>query len=901
MSRTSPSQQTFNAGELSPLLGARADMAKYGNGCYRLRNFKPLPQGPLRRREGSRYVQPTYDETQRAWLVRFQFSPTQSFIMEFGGGWIRFYAAGGAVLEGSKSISAITKANPAVVTSNAHGFTAGDTVYIEDAAGMTEVNGGPYVIGSVSTNTFALLGVNSSSFTTYTGSGTVARCYQIASPWSAADLTNDDGTFALSMEQTGDVIFIAGGGTYPQKLTRLGNTNWTLDDAAITDGPFIDVDPDETVTVYADAATGTVTLTASSSIFTAEKVGTLFRLEQKKIDAYKVWEVAKTIAAGDERRSDSNVYRALNSATTGSVKPTHRIGARFDGDTGVQWEYVHSGYGTCRITAVAGTTATATVIDELPSDSVSSGNASTRWAFSAWDDVLGYPTLCTIHRERLTFLRGTEVWASVPGDFENFADRDGAETLPDSALTMDIAGKDIADCVWVASADDLLIGNSACEVSLSPISSSDGFGPGNVKARTDTKRGSRAVPPVVVGGAVLFVQSTGRRLQNTNFNLNVDRYDAIDLTVLAEHIARGQIIQMAFAQEPHSIIWACCHDGSLIALTFMPEQDVLGWHQHDVGGGFVESVACIKDATGNFDQLWMVVRRTINGQTRRYVEYLGEEWEEDPDDPRHIMNARFSDCGATYDGEISGASITLSGSVWGANDHGSAAISSLPVRSRDVGDYLVARLGEEEVRLEVTSTPSGGSVTARWVNAIPVSMRGVVLTDLRWARNLIGGLSYLEGEEVTVLVEGASHPNCIVDGGEIELQRHYHHVEVGLPAPCDVITMRIEAGGDDGTAQGKIKRVTDCVLRLHQTIGGQAGAYLEHADDPDATLNDLQMRSSADAMNGPPAPLTGDIRVGWEAGYETDARLRYYNDQPFPVTIMALFPQLTVEAKAGSR
>lgn len=886
MARSSPSQQSFNAGELSPLLGARVDMAKYGNGCHAMSNFIPLPQGPARRRNGTRFVQECRTSADRSWLVPFVFSPTQAFVLEFGNLYIRFYApSGGAVLESTKVITGITQANPAVVTSVAHGYANGDQVYISGVLGMTQVNTGPFTVAGVAANTFQLSGINSTGYAAYTSGGTVARVYQITSPYSTASLTNSDGTFALSIEQTGDVLFIGSKTVYPQKLTRIGTTNWTIGNAAITSGPFIDVDPDETRTVYASATTGVVTLTASAAIFTAEKVGTLFLLEQKKIDAYKVWEVAKAIALNAERRSDSNVYQALNAATTGSVKPTHREGARFDGDAGVQWQYLHSGYGIARITAVGGggTTATATVITALPSDSVGVANASTRWAFSAWDSVLGFPNLVTIHLERLVFMRGTKQWGSVPGDFENFAARDGAETTPDSAYSIDIASKGITDSLWMVSAGALIVGTSGTEVSITQLSTSETFGPGNIQSKKETARGSRQVPPAVVGTSVLFAMATGRRVQNIRYSFDVNGYDTLDMTVLAEHIATGQIIRFAYAQEPHSIVWACCANGDLIALTYLPEQDVMGWHPHSVSG-IVESIVVVPDSTGSFDQLWLQVKRTINGVTRRYVEYLEKEWVDAEDE---LEDALFSDCGATFDGALTGASITLSAATYAAGDMGaSTAISGLPIVAGDIGDYLVLRLGGLEARVEVLTVP-GPQISVRFITALPVSMQGVAVTDLRWARDVIGGLGYLEGQSLSLIVEGGAHPDVTVTAAQVTLQGRYHKVQIGLPAPCELTTMRIESGASEGTAQGKIKRIHNVTFRLLETLGGKGGA--QGAEDR------LEFRSSAAPMNAPPTLYTGDIALAWPVGYETDARVRYVNDQPFPVTLMAIYPQMNTE------
>ena len=238
MARSSPAQQNFNAGELSPLFDGRVDMAKYGNGCTRMRNFIPLPQGPARRRPGFRHVAPTKSAANRSWLIPFVFSEDDAFSIEFGDGYLRFFTDNGQLI-----VSSV----PAY--SGATAYVLGDLV---SNAGVnyyciapTTGNAPPNV-----TYWYALTG----------------DIYEIPSPYPVAALTNSNSTFALSYAQTGDTIFMALGGYPPKKLTRVGNTNWQFSNTDIKNGPFIGLNPDETTTVYASAATGAgITLTASTT------------------------------------------------------------------------------------------------------------------------------------------------------------------------------------------------------------------------------------------------------------------------------------------------------------------------------------------------------------------------------------------------------------------------------------------------------------------------------------------------------------------------------------------------------------------------------------------------------------------------------------------------------------
>lgn len=783
MPRAAPIQSNFNGGELSPTVHGRTDINKYVNGCDTLRNFIPLVQGPARRRSGTRFVAATKNSANRGWLVPFQFSDDEAFILEFGDGYIRFFTGHGQMVTG-----AVAAYNGATA------YTPGDLV---TSAGTTY-----YCIA----NTTGNAPPNATYWYALTGS-----IYEVPTPWLVADITKSDGTFALWMEQSGDVIYIAHPSYALRKLTRYTNTKWVVSVVDLKGGPFIGSDPDETRTVYASAATGAaITVTASSAIFTTDHIGTLFLIESKLTDAVKQWEVGKVVGAAAERRSDGNVYSTAAGGTTGSVKPIHTEGTKADGDTGVDWEYRHSGYGWVKITAIGGggTTATADVIKELPSQAVGAGNPTTRWSFSELSAARGYPSHVTFWKERLWLFRGTQGFASVAADFENFSARDGSDVTADMAISINIASEQINDIAWVAPGNKLLVGTVGNEFAIGELSQSDPLGPGNVSAQQQTSHGSRQVRPVRVNDSTLFVQKAGRKLRETRFTFESDGYATADLTVLADHITKGQIVQMAYQQEPHSIVWNACANGELIGFTFNREQDVLGWHPHPLGGTgvYVESVASIPSPNGDRDDLWLIVRRTINGSTKRYVEFIERDWIQI--EGSVIADAFFVDSGLTYDG-------------------------------------------------------------------VPA--------------DVISGLSHLIGQTVQVLADGATHPDCVVSGGgSITLNREASVVHVGLGSRAVLGTMRIEAGSALGSAQGKTKRIDTLVLRVLDTLGGKVGP----ADD-DNVLDEILYRSSADLMDGPPAVYTGDLpKVAFNGDYETDGRVFVVQDQPLPMTIVALMPML---------
>lgn len=782
MPKASPIQYSFNTGELSPTLEGRTDLNKYSSGCRTLENFIPMVQGPARRRSGTYFVEEIKNSANRSWLLRFEFSESQAYILEFGDQYIRFYTNYGQVQTGSVT-----------AWQTSQSYVVGDL----------RSNGG--------TNYYCKVAHTSGTFSTDLSAGywyaLTDSIYEIPSPYTAADLTNSNNTLKLRTVQSADVIYIVHPSYPPKKLSRYSATRWILEDINFLGGPFEDVDPDEAITVYASAQTGTgITLTASSALFASTDVGSTFLLEQKSIDGITQWEVGKSISSGARRRSDGKTYEALNSATTGTVKPIHSVGAVYDGDSGVQWQFRDPGYGYVKITGYTNsTTVTADVVSRIPAGAVGSGNATNRWAFSRWSSVRGWPSQVAFFRERLVFASGQKIDMSVAADYENFADRDeSGQVVADMAIAIEVSSDQVNKIEWLAASDGLLIGTAGGEFVAQEVTTDQPLGPDNVKIVPQSSYGSKSVIPVLVGESVLFVQRSGQKLRELVFDFANNGYKSSDLTVLSEHITYGGLVDICYQQEPHSIVWCVRSDGELLGFTFNREQDVLGWHRHPLGGdGIVECVETIPSPFGDQDDLWMIVRRTIDGQTKRYIEYLWPDFVDNSD----IEDAFCVDCGLTYD-----------------------------------------------------STPA----------------------------STISGLDHLEGKIVSILADGAAHPNRTVESGSVILQRASSVVHVGLPYVSQLQTMRPEAGAGDGTAQGKTKRINKMVIRFLATVGAKAGPDVDHLDE-------IQFRSGSALMDAPVPLFTGDKIMEWPGGYDFDGYMIVEQDQPLPMTVVALMPQLQTQ------
>jgi hypothetical protein len=230
------------------------------------------------------------------------------------------------------------------------------------------------------------------------------------------------------------------------------------------------------------------------------------------------------------------------------------------------------------------------------------------------------------------------LWGSVVQDYENFTP--GVDDA--AAVKVTLLANEVNAIKWLEHGKVLLAGTVGGEWSIDSASTSEPITPTSIKAKRETTYGSANADPLTIAGSILFVQRAGRKLREHTYRFEVDGYVAPDLTLLADHISETGIEDLAYQQEPYSIVWVVRSDGMLLALTYDRSQEVVGWHRHPTDG-MVESVTVIPGV--DEDEVWISVKRTINGDTKRYVEYLKSfDWGLDQED------CFFVDCGLTYDG-----------------------------------------------------------------------------------------------------------------------------------------------------------------------------------------------------------------------------------------------------------
>ncbi len=665
---------TFNAGELSPYLDARSDIEKYASGCRLLENFVIMPYGGVYRRPGTEYLGEAKYANKRCRLVPFNYSVGTRFVLELGDRYIRFWSNGQQVEH---------TASDEWVTGTV--YVAGDWVLQGD------------------TTYFCLEPHTADDFDgdLETGKWEARTIVEVASPYEEAELRE------IQYLQINDVMYLAHPAHPPQKLSRLGDSNWTLEEAA-WDWPAVLDENITGVTLTPSATSGPgITLTAGAPAWDDATVyhkgdfvtsdGLLYKALAEHTSgsafaddlALRRWELQTIFENGhvgsrwqlahtrDGASVNINITSNTESAglsvlgswdltTYGYWTATVQVQRRLAGSQ--NWETIRSyvgksdrnvsasgketqecelriritgfssssdgpharidvsdvkDYGVVKITAVAddGLSATADVVNDLFDDV-----ATTDWSEGAWSVKRGYPRTLALHEQRIyyagTAYRPQSVWGSVIDDFENFR----LSANDDAGLFFTLAAQEANPIQWMTSQDRLLIGTAGEEWTLGSSDQNSAITPSNVQAVRQSSYGSKSLRAMVVNDVILFVQRQGRKVRELVYSFEKDGWVAPDLTMLAEHVTRGEILECAFQQQPDAIYWTVTGTGQLVGMTYERDQNVVGWHRHTTLGTF-ESVASIYGANGA-DEVWVAVRRVIKGRARRYIERFKVDFRE---------------------------------------------------------------------------------------------------------------------------------------------------------------------------------------------------------------------------------------------------------------------------------
>lgn len=832
MTRANPALTAFNFGEFSPRMVARIALDQYDNACAQAENLLPLPQGGMTRRPGSRFVAEVKTSASVHALLRFQFSTTQAYIIEAGPQHFRFYRNQGQITAADVAASITNGTFDSNITgwtdgSNGTGAISHDSTNNRlslDGAGSGNEAIAEQAVTTTSTGTahvlrFETYGLSDDTVTVRVGSSSGASDYladldlttgghsvsftpaaspfylqfeyggarsgvaidnvslidnaavEITTPYASADLLE------IKYTQSADVMYLAHPDYQTRKLLRRGNSDWSLVLIDFQEGPFFSENT-TAVTLTLGGTTGSVSVTASA--ITAINGGLGFQT--------------------------TDVGRLI----------------RFNDAAG--------NYTWMKITARSSTTV---VTAEIRGPDASATTAQTTWALGVWSDTTGWPNSVSFFEERLYFAGADDtpqrVDGSVVADFEVFRPTQvNGSVLDDDAVSFVIASEEVNRTRWMSGARELVIGTTGSEFTAS--SAGAALTPTDIAVKRQTTHGCADVAPVRVDNRLLFLQRAGRKIRDFFFEFAEDSFISSDVTLFADHITRSGIAQMAYQQEPDSLVWCVRADGQLATLVFKPGERVTGWTRQVMGGSFsggdavVESVAVIpgQDAAGQTfasndrDEVWVIVKRTVNGATVRYVEFMEK---------------------------------ALEG----------------PLRE----DY---------------------DTEAAWETAVLAAQEDAFYVDSgltydSTATTTITGLDHLEGETVAILADGAVHPPKTVSSGSITLDYEASTVQVGLNAGWKFTSLKFPSGGRAGPALVKKKRTAKLGLVLKDTASFRFGTNKED-------LRTKEFRAVADLTDTAVPLFTGEVLQDMPSNWGTDPRVYLQGTGPAPFTMLAMTVEL---------
>ena len=542
---------------------------------------------------------------------------------------------------------------------------------------------------------------------------------------------------------------------------------------------------------------------------------------------------------------------------------------------------------------------------------LTNSNAITDWQLGAFSDTTGHPSCVTFFEQRLVFAGTTNqpqtVFFSKSGDYENMDANIGGTIADDDAIIYTIASNQVNAIRFMTATRTLIIGTAGGEFTVSGGGTDSAVTPTNILIKKQSNHGAANVDAIAVGNATLFLQRAKRKIRELAYNFDVDGYIAPDMTILAEHITEGGVTQIAYQQEPNQIIYAVRGDGELVGLTYQREQQVTAWHRHIFGGRFGIATLTVSDYANIASGTKLTLTKS-DGTVVDFTSTTGtagtNEFKTQTNNNTTATNLKNAiNAHANFTATVSSAVVTITETAHEATGYliiksfdstrltatseGKAVVESAAVIPTDDTEY--------QVYVIVKRTVNGA--TRRYVEFLNVfdfdqtdntsfNFLDSQLSYSGSAVSTLSGLDHLEGQVVAILADGATHPNKTVSSGSITLDRSAKNVKIGLAYTSLLQTMRLNAGSQNGTSQGKTKRIYDITVRMFETIGVEVGPDLNN-------LERIPFRSSADLMDEGIPPFTGDKEVEFRGNFETDGFIFVRQTQPLPFTILSLYPRLT--------
>ncbi len=829
----------FNAGEWAIELFGRFDLEKYNFACQQLQNHILLPYGGAVRRAGTQFRANCAFDDKKSRLIGYNFSTTTSYTLELADLKMRFFKDGAQIMSGPSP-------------------------------------------------------------------------FEIVTPWVESEL------FEVQFNTINDVIYFTHKDKPPQKLIRFADDNWTIQDTAFKT-PALLPENLTAITLTPTATTGAITVNASAAVFQALHVGSFWQLQHIRPAVSTTRSLTATgtsaviVARGEATfsttgRWDGVVQVQAQDPVTGvwetireftSTDASHNFEVvierdELDIDTALRINYTNGVTPTPGTSpATAHLTVPSTLIDGLvkitnfiSSTSVDadvvtplqSTASTTNWSEGAWSDVRGYPRAISMFELRIIYGGSRNnpqtVWGTKVDDFEDLG---LGASLDTDGLRYTFASPEQNAIQWIIGHNRMLIGTTGGEWTMGATNSDDPLTPSNIRISRHASYGSKYLQASSVNDVVLFVQRIGLKIREfvEDDIAATLKYKAPDLTLLAKHITEGEVIQTAYSQQPDSVFWTVTGKGRIAGMTYEREQNIAGWHRQETDGEF-ESVATIYGPTG--DEVWVTVKRTINGVTKRYVERLNPFiWENGLSEQDKKENMFFVDSGIT----TAHPKLTTEALVLGL-------------------DYKIIDIG---VGMDLTNV--GGQDPAKkfkiftaTASAVPTSYGGGIL---RRVQRTFTGLDHLEGKTVQILGDGNVVPDQIVTGGQITLPEPEDRssvTHIGLKFTSKLQPMNLDIDSNAGAHPGSKKQMRQVIPSFQDSIGGSYSTNILLDDNETPKVFKIPFRDTVFLMDESPPLFTGPKVELIEQEFSLTPDIVLIQDQPLPqkINILTVKHEVTDES-----
>lgn len=524
---------------------------------------------------------------------------------------------------------------------------------------------------------------------------------------------------------------------------------------------------------------------------------------------------------------------------------------------------------------------------------------------------LDWPGVVTFFEQRLIFggsdANQQKIWGSVAGSYDDFTT--GTDATDSFVYT--IANGKVNRIVGMSGTEDFLaVFTVGAEFKASGGGNDDAITPTNISIKPTSYYGSSDIKPVRLDSHILYIQRDALTTRSHEFDAIQDGFTSINRNLTADQILQGRYgktsgaKEMAYQAGFPSINWVVRNDGIMAALTFEPREQVNGWHRHVAGGNYTagklnkpeyESVASIPQVRAP-DQVFIVVARTVDGGTVRYIEYFADQpniprfndyftGDKEADTDAYLQDLYeaqkrlcYLDSAVVFDGTISQTG-TLSLATVGTGRTFTAGGSTFA--ATDVGKEIHGKMGGIAV---ITGYTSATAVTVEIEVEFPST--SIASGDWYLTNDTFAGAQHLEGETIRVLADGAVLEDVTVTNGRFTLDDQYTYVIAGLPYLGLFQSMDLEIPGDNGPGVTKSKGIGRLGAKFTDTLGCKMGTDLYN-------LEDIQFSSSSDITDRPPPLFSGVKEFAIKDSWNGEKYIYCVQDQPYPCNLQLYLAHAT--------